>query len=104
MIHRAINYNNFNAIIQLLGHSVCDPSARNAEGWLALDICGQMPFLGKILRQAEKECIRKKVSDEDRQLKASNPIVPTHFCLNVISRKGFFYTKKRFHQDPVRLN
>ena len=40
LIHRAVNSNNFAAVIFLLQHQLCDPNLRNAEGRLAQDCCG----------------------------------------------------------------
>ena len=100
LIHRAVNANNFTAVVFLLNNQLCDPSLRNADGRLASDMCGQIPFLGKILRQATKHRVLRQIGS--LHTKQGKPMMLSHFNLSVLGRRGRFYTKKRIATELNR--
>lgn len=90
--------NNFNAISVLLKGATCDGfdidiSLRNYEGRLARDFSTQLVFLNKILKQAEARIIRNKLKGLfSINLRDYNSV--QHTNLNLIARRGLFYSKK----------
>jgi hypothetical protein len=61
-----------------------------------------MPFLCKIFRQADSRNIRGKIFNHETHSLTKKRMLPvSHFQLNVVARKGLFYTKKRQSKDAI---